>query len=150
MKLVGFGATLWIALSLVHPSGNPRTLANPEGETLAGAQIAPDVKSVIERKCFDCHSEQTHWPAYSRVFPASWLIESDVMGARSHLNFSRWSEYSAEQKMELLSQVGVRAMTGSMPPKQYLLLHPGNKLTPAESTTLYTWSRTERKRLRSR
>ena len=150
MKLVGFAATLFIALSLVHPAGNPRTLANPEGAALAGAQIATDVKRVIERKCFACHSEQTHWPAYSRIFPASWLIERDVMGARSRLNFSRWSEYSVEQQMELLSELGVRARTGSMPPQRYLLLHPGSKLTSAERVTLYAWSRAERKRLRSR
>ncbi len=71
------------------------------------------------------------------------------MQGRAELNFSCWSEYGSEKQLTLLSEVGVRARAGSMPPARYLLLHPGNKLSAAESMIIYTWTKTEQRRLRS-
>ena len=34
----------------------------------------PDVRRVLEESCFDCHSNQTEWPWYSHLAPASWLV----------------------------------------------------------------------------
>ena len=28
---------------------------------------SPDVKSVLRRACYDCHSNETVWPWYSRI-----------------------------------------------------------------------------------
>jgi hypothetical protein len=33
-----------------------------------------EVKTILERSCFDCHSNRTRWPGYSRVAPVSWLV----------------------------------------------------------------------------
>lgn len=140
---------LSIALSFLHPSGNPRSIPAANADVLSGAQIPPEVKSIITGKCIDCHSNQTRWPIYSRLFPASWLLERDVMEARAELNFSQWSEYGSDKQGELLSAVGARSRAGSMPPERYLLLHPGSKLSAAESMIIYTWTKTERRRLRS-
>jgi Haem-binding domain len=40
--------------------------------------------------CYDCHSNQTRWPLYSRVAPMSWLVTRDVQRGRDKLNFSTW------------------------------------------------------------
>jgi Haem-binding domain len=32
------------------------------------------VKSVLRRACYDCHSNETEWPWYSRIAPISWLL----------------------------------------------------------------------------
>jgi len=50
----------------------------------------PAVKPLLRRACYDCHSNETVWPWYSNVAPASWLIASDVEEGRSNLNFSEW------------------------------------------------------------
>ena len=44
--------------------------------------------------CYDCHSNETRWPLYSRVAPVSWLIARDVNRGREHLNFSVWDRPS--------------------------------------------------------
>jgi Haem-binding domain len=46
------------------------------------------VKEVMKRSCYRCHSNETVWPWYSNVAPASWLVAYDVHEGREDLNFS--------------------------------------------------------------
>ena len=136
-------------LSFVHLSGTPRTVAKSSGTFLSGAQIPPALRNVLAQKCADCHSPQTRLPLYGRFAPASWLLERDIAEARAHWDASRWSDYSREDQMQLLSRLALRAKSASMPPARYTLLHPGKKLEQGERVSLYEWARTERRRLRN-
>ena len=68
-------------LSFVHPWGDVRS-ARVNGGLLGGTDAPQQVRHVIETKCGDCHSNQTHWPVYSRLAPGSWLMEHDVSEGR--------------------------------------------------------------------
>ena len=50
------------------------------------------------------------WPLYSYVAPLSWMIEKDVRSGRSHMNLSHWDAYSEDQKVELLTNVGLEVI----------------------------------------
>jgi hypothetical protein len=81
--------------------------------------------------CYDCHSNQTRRPLYSRVAPFSWLVTRDVEQGREKLNFSTWegSGGDARDAAETIAEA-------SMPPRRYLLLHPDADLTDAERRLL--------------
>jgi hypothetical protein len=51
---------------------------------------SPQTKALARRACMDCHSNETVWPWYSYVAPASWLIYYDVQKGRDALNFSTY------------------------------------------------------------
>ena len=65
-------------------------------------------RALAKQACFDCHSNETEWPAYSRVAPVSWLIQHDVSEGRAVLNFSEWQwaqkEAEEEREREILEQ----------------------------------------------
>src|SRR5258708_6658381 len=150
-KTILAGVCLMIApvlLSFAPPFGNPRNVAAGAGPLLAGADIPDPLREVIGRKCGNCHSESTDWPFYSRVAPVSWMVERDVMEAREHLNFSRWTSYSDAEKTDLLSKFAAKVRSGEMPPARYTAIHRDSILQPQERETLYDWARGERKRLR--
>ena len=42
----------------------------PRGDLVA----PPEVKVPLRRACFDCHSNETTWPWYSKVAPLSWVL----------------------------------------------------------------------------
>jgi hypothetical protein len=133
---------------MIHPFGAvkaPRSL-NP---LLAGADVPPGIIQIMERSCQNCHSEKPDWPWYSYVAPASWLIEKDVHDARSHINLSRWGEYSLEDKKELLTRLAAAVKSRQMPPARYTLLHPSAKPTASALEQIYEWARGERRRLKS-
>ncbi|HEU4398730.1 MAG TPA: heme-binding domain-containing protein [Actinomycetota bacterium] len=81
--------------------------------------------------CYDCHSNQTRRPLYSRVAPFSWLVARDVRQGREKLNFSAWEGEGGDAR-----DAADTIVEGSMPPRRYLLLHPDADLTDAERRLL--------------
>ena len=147
--LIGSVAAAVIAIggSLIHPFGTTETLGI-HATVLRDAQIDPETLALFERACQNCHSERTEWPWYSHVAPMSWLIARDVQQARQHMNLSRWQEYSSDERLGLLSEIGSAVRNREMPKQRYLLLHPEARLTDKERLQIYEWTRTERSRLR--
>ncbi len=119
-------------------------------DILSGAQIDPNVRAILERSCQDCHSEATHYPWYSYVAPVSFLIRSDVIHGREHLNLSRWSEYSLQRKERSLSEIANQVKDRDMPLPQYTLIHRNARLSDADVDAVFRWTQAERSRLIAR
>jgi hypothetical protein len=117
---------------------------------LDGAQIDPNVQAILTRSCQDCHSEATHYPWYSYVAPISFLIRSDVVRGREHLNLSRWSEYSLARKERSLSEIANQVKDREMPLPQYTLIHRDARLSDADIDAVFRWTQAERLRLIAR
>ena len=92
---------------------------------------SPQTRELAQRACFDCHSNETVWPWYSNIAPASWLVQKDVDEARRYLNFSEWTGRIREAD-EIAEVVAER----EMPPSQYLLMHSQARLSPSEKEAL--------------
>jgi hypothetical protein len=80
----------------------------------------------------------------------SWVMARDVQQARLHMNLSQWREYSAEDRIKLLSEIGSAVKNHEMPVQRYVLLHSEARLSDQERDQVYQWTRTERKRLKFR
>jgi len=134
-------------LSFVHPWGNLRLASAGGSAMLMGSGVPDEVRAVVALKCGDCHSNNTRWPLYSRVAPASWLVEHDVKEGREHMNLSTWEQYSIDNRIDLLGKIGTQLRQGKMPLPQYLLLHPEARLSEAERKLILDWTKIERKHL---
>jgi cytochrome c len=137
-----------IALSFVHPWGRLRSGVKADVPLLDGSAVPDDVRHVLQTKCADCHSTNTEWPLYSRLAPASWLVEHDVHDGRNHLNMSQWQRYNLETQIDLLTKIASEARSGQMPVKQYLILHPKARLSSEERQLIYDWAKAERKHIK--
>ncbi len=115
----------------------PVDKSNPP--TIGEITPPPEVKSILQRSCYDCHSHQTVWPWYSRMAPVSWMIAHDVKEGRDHLNFSTWSTYNQRQQLKLYEEIQEVIEKNEMPLKQYLWLHPPARLTDADKRILKAW-----------
>jgi len=124
----------------------PTQTQEPTSRILDNVDIDPATLAILERSCQNCHSEKTVWPWYSRLAPVSWLIARDVQQARRHANLSRWQEYAAGDRQQILSAIGSAVRNHEMPPGRYLLLHPEAKLTEEERQRIYKWTKAERTR----
>ncbi|MDD2582526.1 MAG: heme-binding domain-containing protein [Desulfuromonadaceae bacterium] len=95
---------------------------------------SPATRAIAKRACFDCHSNETIWPWYSRIAPASWLVQSDVDEARSKMNFSDWQ--NGARKAENPETIHREISEGGMPPFRFRIAHPEARLSDAEKTQL--------------
>jgi hypothetical protein len=77
---------------------------------------SPKTYDYAKRACYDCHSNETVWPWYSKVAPVSWLVAHDVEEGRRHLNFSTGKLDDAHESAEEVSE-------GKMPLDKYVFLH---------------------------
>ena len=128
-RLLRIAAGTLLAIQLVPlPRSNPPV----EGEMPA----PPEVRAILKRSCYDCHSHATRWPWYAYLAPVSWLVVHDVHHAREHLDFSAWNRYDAKRQLKKTRALWDAAEEGEMPLWSYLLLHPGAKLTPEDLETL--------------
>jgi hypothetical protein len=106
-----------------------------------GAPTAPaQVKWILSRACYDCHSNQTRWPWYSRVAPISWLVAHDVALGRKEINFSDWNQYLPATRRRKLRWMGRALREEAMPPLLYRLLHPDARLSDSERAVMEHWA----------
>ncbi len=129
-------AVVIIALGAIQLVPVDRT--NPPVETEVPA--TPEVRSVLRRACYDCHSNETVWPWYSRIAPVSWLVARDVQEGREELNFSTWNLYTTKEQLKKLKKSGEEVAEGEMPPRMYLPPHPDARLSADDRALLRAWS----------
>ena len=128
LRRMAFGAAIAFAAIQVVPYGRNHTNP-PMGQE--PAWNAAETRALAKRACFDCHSNETKWPWYSNVAPASWLTQRDTLRGREKLNFSEWNlpQKKAEDAAEEVQK-------GDMPLWFYTPIHPSAKLTPPERQAL--------------
>src|SRR5260370_18089491 len=96
----------WIKIAAVAhlavvPIWAQRIRVNPPVDPLhtmeANIPTPQGVVAILQRACYDCHSNVTHWRWYSRIPVLSSIISRDVERARRIFNFSECSEHAILQ-----------------------------------------------------
>jgi hypothetical protein len=105
----------------------------------------PETRNLARTACFNCHSNETAWPWYSRIAPFSWVIWYDVTEGREALNFSEWDRHADDEYVDpgdpfppktLSERIADEIGSGRMPPGTYRLANPGARLSDAEKEAL--------------
>lgn len=122
------------------PSGVPGNKPENDNSIVNSNLLSDPVSELIRKSCFDCHSDQTELPFYSRLAPVSWVLANHINDGKSHLNFSEWEGYSKREKIGKLEEIKDEIESGGMPLRSYLLMHPEAKMNPDEVALLVTWT----------
>lgn len=122
--------TVLVLLVLIQLVPYGRNHSNPPGRT-EPAWDRPETRELSRRACFDCHSNETVWPGYAQIAPASWLLQHDVDEGRQKLNFSEW-----QRPQEEATEAAGTVRQETMPPAIYTLLHPEARLSAEERSAL--------------
>jgi hypothetical protein len=128
-RLILAGAAILIALQAVRPT-------IPARPATAEVQAPPEIRRILEKDCYSCHSDQPRLSWFDRIVPAYWLVRHDILTAREHLNFSTLgSKPAAAQKATLYEAVNMIQL-GAMPLPSFRKLHPDATVTPDELAAL--------------
>lgn len=135
-----------IGIQFVRPARtNP---AVDESQTISAlTQMKPEVGSILERSCRDCHSNKTVWPWYTQIAPVSWWLSNHVNEGRRDLNLSEWGKLPRDRQERKLRQMCDEVTDGQMPLSSYLPMHPAARLSEQDKKTLCDWTDQERARL---
>ncbi len=147
------GSLLVIALMLAGLEAASRFQPRkPSGENafFAAAKPPAEVRAILERSCFDCHSNGTKWPLYSHLPIIGDQMREHVANAKAQLNFSEWEALQSKGTEEVAGRIaGIceTTLTHLMPLKSYLILHPRARLSEQETATLCDWSVKQQQKL---
>lgn len=128
LSWIGLGLLAALLAIQLVPYGrdhrNPAVRSEPPWDS-------PATRDLAKQACFDCHSNETAWPAYASIAPASWLVQHDVDEGRAVLNFSEW-----QRPQEEATEASEVLLEGEMPPAAYQLMHAHARLGRADRDRL--------------
>jgi len=123
----------WIALvALVVIQFFPVTLNEsdtvPQSDFMIVNQVPATINNQLQVSCYDCHSNNTDYPLYSKIQPAAWYLEDHIKEGRDELNFNEWDTYSSRRKNSKLRSIIKQIESSEMPLDSYTLIHGGARL----------------------
>lgn len=129
VKLVVAAAVVFVVLQAIRP-GIPVKPATAE------VQVPAEVRQILEKDCYSCHSDQRRLAWFDEIVPAYWLVRHDILTAREHLDFSTLGAKPAGVQTATLYEAVNMIRLGAMPLPQFVRLHPEAKVTAEELATL--------------
>lgn len=133
---------LVIALIVVQfvPNKMPGNTVAGNDDLIKSGVLPENISIILRTSCYDCHSNQTSFPWYSKVAPASWLLAMDIREGRENLNFSEWGSLSKRKQIKHLRKIREEVSSGDMPLKKYLIIHKHAKLNAEQKRALVMWT----------
>lgn len=130
-------AVVLLGMQLYRP---PRTNPPSDPADSFDAVVSPpaEVAAAIRRGCAECHSNQTSWPWYTHIAPASWLASLDVTEGRTRLNLSEWRMFGPLVAQSRLASMCSEVRAGEMPPVYFRIAHAAARWSAAETAALCT------------
>jgi len=101
--------------------------------------VPQNVKAILVQSCYDCHSNNTRYPWYSRIQPGAWYMAGHIKKGKEELNFSEFGEYSARRQRNKFRAMAGQVKDGEMPLPSYTLIHRNAVLSPEDKQVLMAW-----------
>lgn len=100
----------------------------------------PAVKAILAESCYDCHSDHTRYPWYTRIQPVGWWMQHHVNEGIAELNFSQFGTYPPKRAAKKMNETIKETKDREMPLTSYLLVHREARLTEAQIQELVNWA----------
>ena len=95
----------------------------PQSDFMKVNQVPATIKNRLQVSCYDCHSNNTNYPWYSKIQPAAWFLEDHIQEGKDELNFNEWATYSDRRKNSKLRSIISQIEEDKMPLDSYILIH---------------------------
>lgn len=142
-----FRKILWVlVLALViiqffHPDKNINNSVEAEAHDISKVMPVPDkVEDILQKSCYDCHSNNTNYPWYAEVQPVSWWLNHHIEEGKHEVNFNEFSTYSLRRQYKKLEEIVEQLKEDEMPLSSYTLIHKDAQLTPEQKSLVTAWA----------
>ncbi|MBU2526794.1 MAG: heme-binding domain-containing protein [Bacteroidetes bacterium] len=114
------------------PTVHNQSERTPKADFMLVNDVPKDVKNKLQISCYDCHSNNTQYPWYSKIQPGAWFMENHIKNGKEELNFNEWDTYSNRRKKSKLKSIINQIKDDEMPLSSYTLIHRDAKLSENE------------------
>ncbi|MDD5360103.1 MAG: heme-binding domain-containing protein [Sulfurovaceae bacterium] len=132
----------FLAIQFIVVECKSNITSNPKDEIIAPTNI----KEILKRSCYDCHSNNSIIPWYGNVAPISWYVRSHINDGRKVLNFSTFNTLPKDKQQKKYEKIE-ESIVIRMPLSTYLWIHSDAKLSDEDKKILKEWSKEEQKNI---
>ena len=138
-KIVFVLLIILIVIQFFHPARNKAEGGQPNKVSTL-YPVSSEVKSILDKACMDCHSNNTAYPWYSKIQPVDWWMTHHVNEGKRELNFDEFATYNLRRQYHKLEEVMKQVKDNEMPISSYTWIHKDAILTTAEQNGLINWA----------
>jgi hypothetical protein len=130
----------FIVIQFFRPEKNISTADQPNAISKKFA-VSTDVKTILDKACMDCHSNNTRYPWYNNIQPVTWWLDNHVKDGKKELNFDEYTTRRPRFQYRRMEQTIDLVKKKEMPIDSYTWTHKDAILSDDEKTKLYDWAK---------
>jgi hypothetical protein len=136
IKLIGLAVLVVLAGLQFIPTRSNQSAEVPSTDFVLTYKVSGEVGRILHTSCYNCHSNNTSYPWYSRVQPVGWFLQNHINKGKAELNFSEFGTYSLRKQKSKLSSMANQIIKNEMPLSSYTLIHRDASLSEERKKTL--------------
>ncbi|MFP5081989.1 heme-binding domain-containing protein [Pedobacter sp. JCM 36344] len=127
-----------VIIQFIQPGRNKSGQAMPD-DISKMVNMPANVQGILQKACYDCHSNNTQYPWYANVQPFNWFLNNHIQSGKAELNFNEFGTYTPRRQQSKLRSIENRLKDGTMPLSSYTLIHRNVILSEAEKSLITNW-----------
>jgi Haem-binding domain len=140
IRTLGIGSLVFIGIQFIVPDENHG--GNFKNDITTVYILPENVHAILKTSCFNCHSNNTNYPWYTRMQPVRWWISGHIANGKEKMNFSDFAAYDTKMQYSRFKEIEAKVKAGAMPLPSYLTTHPESVLSEEQKITLINWAKT--------
>jgi Haem-binding domain len=130
---------VFVIIQFIRPTKNNNTTATADDMNVL-YPIPDSVHKILDKACFDCHSNNTRYPWYFSIQPVAWWMNDHINEGKGELNFSEFGKRTLARQAKKLKKLAKEVQDGGMPLESYSWIHKEAVLTENEKKMVVNWA----------
>ncbi len=129
---------IFVAIQFIQPAHNRSGQVLP-ADFLTLYKPPENVTAILQNACYDCHSNNTVYPWYSKIQPMAWMMGKHISEGKEELNFSDFGSYTSRRQISKLKSIANQVKDEEMPLTSYKWMHKKANLSKEEKALIIDW-----------
>ncbi|MBC7534223.1 MAG: heme-binding domain-containing protein [Ferruginibacter sp.] len=129
---------IFVAIQFIQPAYNRSGQVLP-ADFLTLYKPPENVTAILQNACYDCHSNNTVYPWYSKIQPMAWMMGKHISEGKEELNFSDFGSYTSRRQISKLKSIANQVKDEEMPLTSYKWMHKKANLSKEEKALIIDW-----------
>ncbi|MDP3441575.1 MAG: heme-binding domain-containing protein, partial [Ignavibacteria bacterium] len=129
LKLIGVVILVVLVGLQFIPTRSNQSAEVPSTDFVLTYKVSGEMGRILHTSCYNCHSNNTDYPCYSKVQPIGWFLGNHINKGKAELNFSEFGSYSVRKQKSKLTSMANQIKKNEMPLSSYTLIHRDARLS---------------------
>jgi len=121
-KIVIVTILVLLLLQLIQPERN-HGIAASDNDIFHAVETSDEVKKILITSCFDCHSNHSDYPWYTKPQPIRFWMDHHVDEGKEFLNLSEFKGLPIKKQIHKLEEIANWVKSEDMPLFSYTIIH---------------------------